>query len=330
MPCPRALRRRFSKSLACGKLPGLSIAHEGSAMRRLAAGLLLFVMASPAWSSEDPAPAAKAADQENVLKPVLTMTVDGLLKLDAAGHLQEFSSNTPMPEPLRAGIDKVVLGWRFKPVLADGVARPVTARMRITLIATREGKNYRVNIDNVIFPGDPKTGAAKDQEVADGISGRKLGAPRYPEELMRRGVSGSVLLALRLNGEGKVVDVVAVQSALKDVIGNPTQLANAIGLLERSAKASAARWTFNVPARLASAPASDLTVNIPVNYWADREAANAGLWRTEVRGARRDIEWLRGQTGLQRPGVSDVKDGETIPVASAVRLETEVIGAAVL
>ncbi len=297
-------------------------------MHRLAAGLLLFLLVSPALSATDLDAATSSAQADGALRPVLTLIVDGQVKLDATGGLLEFSTQTPMNDQLRAGLDKVVMGWRFKPVLADGIARAVTARMRITLIATKDDKNYRVNIDNVIFPGASATGAS-DVAVED-ITGKTLAPPKYPEELLRRGVAGTVLLALRVNSAGKVEEVVAVQSSLNDIVGNPVALANAIRQLERSAKTSAARWTFNVPSRLANAPPSDLTVSVPVAYRVDGTRLVPGQWRTEVRGPRHDIDWLQGQAGVQRPGVSDVQEGEAIPVASAMRLETEVIGTAVL
>lgn len=298
-------------------------------MYRLAIGLLLFSLVSPAFSAKNPAPAAKA---DQAVQSVLTMKVDSLIRLDAAGALLEFRTETPMPDALRANLDKVVMRWRFKPTLADGVARPVTTRMRITLIATQDGKDYRVNVDNVIFPGDAaKAAAPTPAGTRDQVSGLKMVKPDYPLGLMRQGISGTVLLGLRVGADGRVADVVAVQSSLRDVKGRPNVLAEAIAQFEKSALTSARRWTFSVPASLANGPVRELTVNVPINYNADTPVdEKPGMWRTEVRTSRRQMSWLGDDANLQRTGVSDAYAGETLPVASAVQLETNVIGAVIL
>lgn len=296
-------------------------------MRHLAVGLLLFSLVSPAVSANEPAPAAKA---DQAVQSVLTMKVDSLIRLDAAGALLEFRTETPMPDALRANLDKVVMRWRFKPTLADGVARPVTTRMRITLIATQDGKNYRVNVDNVIFPGDAENAAAP-AGTRDQVSRLKLVKPDYPLGLMKQGISGTVLLGLRVGADGRVAEAVAVQSSLRDVKGRPNVLAEAIAQFEKSALTSARRWTFSVPASLANGPVRELTVNVPINYNADTPFdEKPGLWRTEVRTSRRQMSWLGDETDLQRTGVSDAYAGETLPVASAVQLESNVIGAVIL
>jgi hypothetical protein len=311
----------------CDKLPADH--HRGFAMRRPAAALMLLALAAPAWAGQAPAvPAVTIAP----LQDVLTMRVDSRVTLDAKGGLVSFSVETPIPENVRSKLDNVVQHWRFAPVLADGVARQVTTRMRITLAATRDGENYRVKVDNVIFPGDAGAAKAATRDATpDLITGKHLLPPGYPLGLMRQGVSGTVLLGMRVGADGRVEEVVSVQSALKDVRGRPEVLAKAIKLFEQSATTAARRWTFNVPANLAALTPSDRTVVVPVNYIMDREEKDApGQWRTEVRTARRDMAWLDGRAGLQHAGVSDVADGETIAVASTVRLETDVVGAVIL
>ena len=307
-------------------------------MRYFAMGALLMIAATAtATSTSGPtADAAAVVDtqspmQQQGLESVLTMKVESLITLDAQGGLVEFQTSTPMPEKLRESLDKVVMRWRFTPVLADGVARQVTTKMRITLAATQDGKNYRVKIDNVIFPGDPKQKQAEKSALAeDAISARTMVKPDYPMGLLKEGIGGTVLIGLRLSAEGKVEDAVAVQSSLNDVAGRPAVLAQGIKLLEASALKSARRWTFNVPASFANRPASWRTLHVPINYYVDIPKDQPGMWRTEVRTARREMGWLEGQSDLQHAGVSDVAAGEAIPVASVVRLQTEVVGAVIL
>jgi hypothetical protein len=296
-------------------------------MRSLVVALGFLVCAMPAVAGKTPPPPlAPAGSLENVL----TMRVDGLVTLDAKGNLLNFVVETPIPENVRIRLDGVVLRWRFSPTIVDSAKGSLTTRMRITLAATPDGNNYRVRVDNVIFPGEGKVAAPRDQAPSpDTITAKRLTPPGYPIGLMRQGVSGRVLLGLHLDADGRVVEVVPVQTLLKDVRGKPEVLAKAIQLFEESAVVAARRWTFNMP----SDPRAqgDRTVNLPVNYTADRDDKTvAGQWSTEVRTARREMGWLDGRAGLQRAGVSDVADGETISVASAVHLETDVIGAIVL
>ena len=79
-------------------------------------------------------------------------------------------------------------------------------------------------------------------------SKRMLSPPRYPTGLMRAGVSGAVLLHLRLNPDGTVADVVASQSSLFDIKGSSSILDKARGLLEKESIRAARSWTWQVHA----------------------------------------------------------------------------------
>lgn len=273
------------------------------------------------------------------LESVMTMQVDGRIDLDAKGSLVAFKVETQVPDVLRQKLERMVGAWHFTPApSADGIARPISSPMRLTLAATKVDEGYRVKIDNVIFPPEGKpVGATGSAGVPDtGITGRSMFPPRYPRGLDR--VSGVVLLSVLLGAEGKVIEATSVQSKLINVSGSKGRMAQALREFERESLAAARGWQFNVPAALAQAPANSRTVNVPVTFngWDDNNGKVSvsvpapGTWRYEVRTPIREIGWLPTTPGRQRMGVSDLADGEVMPVVGLVKLDTDVIGMEVM
>ena len=260
------------------------------------------------------------------LETVVTMWVDGQLSIDPQGHVSDYRIDTPLVASLSASLGRAVRSWTFKPVLVDGAPAPATARMRVTLMAIESEGNYRVKIDNVIFPGDvtkPVQGSAPPKEIV----GRKLTPPIYPMGLMRAGVTGSVLLAIQVDDEGKAAQVSSVQTLLYNVSGRSTALQLAVGIMEQNAVKAAQQWTFALPADFARRAPAARVVMVPVEYVIDRMPGQGkGPWRTVVRTPRRDISWLQPHAGQQRVGVADVGPGEMVSLASAFSLTDEVIG----
>lgn len=278
--------------------------------------------------------AAEPAATEAVVESVLTTQVDGQIVIDTEGGLVDYKIETAMTDRLRDLLQQRVRSWKFQPVLVGG--KPVRAKtqMRVTLIAQRNGEDYKVDVDNVTFPGTAKDAvvpdALADAESPVHIAKKSMTAPVYPISLAQAGIQGIVLLYLRIGADGRVQDVVAVQSSLLDVRGRESVLANAVKMLEDNTVKQARRWRFDVKVSdAAKAGPEDFTAAVPVEYrMFGGQKAKPGMWRTEVRGPRKEAAWLADAKNAQKIGVSDLAGDEVMPIASAFKLQTPVAGMA--
>jgi TonB family protein len=260
----------------------------------------------------------------------MTMQVDGSIVIDPQGQVSEFTIDTPLLDKMRVALDRTVRTWRFEPVIVDGAPRTARAKMRVILSALAQGDNYQVKIDNVVFPGVSGTDNTAPP-LPPLITAKSLQPPRYPPALVFAGVSGTVLLAVKVGADGQVAQVMAVQSALLDVKGDKSTLSKAVQMFEQSAIGVAKTWRFNVGSKEGPLSARDMTVTVPITYMVEgKKPVAPGTWRTEVRAPPRPIEWLQDEPDVQTIGVADVADGEVLPVGSALTLVTHVVGTIVM
>jgi TonB family protein len=284
------------------------------------AGLLALALATSVAPAIASSPAPVLESPAAGLERVAVMRLDGTITIDATGKPIGYTLAKPLPAALAANIDRIVNSWRFHPVLQDGVPRRAEARMRIGLAARKVGEQIEVRIDNATFPGP------ESQTTPNGITRVRMPPPKYPMPLMRAGVSGKVLLSLRIAPDGSVAEAVASQSMLFDVGGSDKNLRRAIAMLEESAIAGARRWRFTVPPRLGAAAPTEMTVSAPVEYRMAKGEAVPGDWQWVVRVPYRPAAWLpKAPTGSQ-PGVADLADGELAGGAPALRLAMDVAG----
>lgn len=297
-------------------------------MPRVRIALCLLAMASTG-----PIQAKDAAPAVVPLESLITMQVDGNIVIDPLGRVADYRVDTPVLEELRLAIDRAVRQWRFQPVVIDGTPRQVSAKMRVVLAATRIAEKYQVKIDNVVFPDADKSARErwKNENASATISIRSIQPPGYPLALLQAGVSGRVLLGVRIAADGRVAEVVAVQSMLFDVSGRERTLASAIRQFEGAAVSAAKSWRFNVVAKSVALAPKDMTGMVPVEFVMDRSKADLpGQWRTVVRLPRRPIGWLKQTPEIQKIGVSDVVNGELISLSNSPVLATAVIGTELL
>jgi len=280
--------------------------------------LCLLVVAGQgiAWAKD-------AAPSTEPLESVITMQVEGSIVIDPQGRVSGLTIDTALPDKMRAPLDRTIRTWQFEPVIVDGAARTASAKMRVILSALAQGDSYQVKIDNVVFPGE----SGSDGAPPPLITAKTLQPPRYPPTLLYAGVSGTVLLAVRVGEDGQVAQVMAMQSALLDVKGDTSTLSKAVRMFEKSAIDVAKGWRFNVGSREMAPSAREMTVMVPISYMIDgKKPVGPGKWRTEVRVPSRPISWLQDQPDIQAIGVDDVVDGEVLPVAGELTLVTKVIG----
>lgn len=278
-------------------------------------------LASATTGAPAPAPAN--------LETVTLMRVDGSVTIDAQGQVAEYQIATKLSPSLVELVRRATLTWRFEPVLIDGTPHRVSASMRLALVARPVGDRYQVAIDNVLFPYK----AEGERLLANGapaITGRKLTPPTYPREMQIAGVSGTVLLGIRIGSDGRAEAVVARQSMIFDKKGQSNLLNAAIARFEKAAVRAAWRWTFNLPPGARSA--NDRTVGVPVEFqfMNTPDSDVSGRWRTLVRSPKRKLDWVPEEAALSDVGVSDLSAGELYSATGALKLTSKLDGTPVL
>ncbi len=228
-----------------------------------------------------------------LLDTLLTMRVDGSVTIDLQGHVAGYQIDTPVPDTLRGTLDHAVAGWRFQPVVLDG---------RLASGANSQSMELTV---------------------------RSMYPPRYPAELMRAGASARILVAIRANPDGQIVDVAAIQSSLLDTNDSPRLMASAIRQFQDATIKAARQWRVGVSGTIDQANRDNLTTTVPVAFTGWKLAVDIPeKWLLESRTPLQDIPWEPKAEGNQRVGVSDVTPGEMIPTASDYKLLSDVIGKA--
>lgn len=278
---------------------------------------------------------AKQADSlAPELESVVIMRVDGHLLLDPNGGVVSYLVSTKVTDELRSMLELAIGKWTFEPVLIDGVPREIRTEMRVMLAARPVEGGYRIDVDNVLFPGTEGVLADQAKAVEGSMSGRKLSPPYYPQELAAANVRGTVLLAIMISADGKAEQVAVTQSMLVDVRGHPRLMKQALRAFEVASVFAAKGWDFNITPERARMPGADRTVIVPVVFGgSDRKPGEVevdGKWHTFIRGPKRPISWQQQDPSAQHIGVSDVAQGEIIPLTSAVALKSNVVGAPLL
>jgi hypothetical protein len=215
-----------------------------------------------------------------------SVQVTGSIAMDAVGNVVAHSIDHP--EKLDAGalqlVEQTVPNWKFKPVVDNGVGRPVKARMTVFLVAKKlDPKHFSVRIRSVHF--DDLAAVASDSVIPEKMAISK----DLVEVLMVHQVEGTVYLAVRVGRDGHVAEAVAEQVNLR-MIGTPAQMNKVRDVLAKPALKAASRWTFKPPTTGASAQDDSWTVVVPIQFLLDRKPVY-GAWESYVPGPLNTVPW---------------------------------------
>lgn len=257
---------------------------------------------------------ARSTEPESIapLQALLLARVQGEIDIDATGRVTRATLTTPVPDDLRAGVEREMRAWTFAPTIRDGQPVPVHSRVRITLAAPPVSLVTRVWIDDAAF--DAGDGSAIALQAAT-LTAHEQVRPPYPAGARNAGVPGNVLVAVRVGLDGKVVDAAVVQSGLLEITARKRVLEQAFAHFENVALRAARDMRFQVTVREGATPsANDLTVNVPFLFaMGPVSTPPEGQFRMYVRTPRRAVPWL-GPDSATRP--SSVAGGDR-PVAAA-------------
>lgn len=171
--------------------------------------------------------------------------------LGADGSVQSTEVRDEAPASVAAFLDQRVRQWRFQPGEVDGTPAQTHTAVSVRLRATPRADNPD-QMDVAVLGA--ATGAASESSAP----------PRYPRNAARRGGEGTVVVAVDIDGDGKVIDA------------RPFEHAPRVDRsLQRAVLDSMDEWTFR-PERVAGqgVPA---TVVVPVCFTMHRMPASGEM-----------------------------------------------------
>lgn len=247
---------------------------------------------------------------------ILELNAFGEIQISADGHVSEYRLESQLPAAVAALVDRSVRAWVFEPILIDGKAVVAKTALHVGLKAEPvAGKDdYLLRVTSVSF-GAPKR-----------LAGVK--PPRYPKELVRAHTGGKVVLALRVDESGDVVEALPYQSGLDRDAFAQADAARYRRLLEEAAVDAARRWHFN-PGEEINGKAIGTEVFMPIEFSVCAMPCarpSNGRWRQYFLGQTHPVPWLRGDgSGFDRQ-VAALGDGEPLTIDSHFRLRENVVG----
>lgn len=240
----------------------------------------------------------------------LQMDVSGEIGIDGQGKVFDYDIKTIVTPEVRLLIDNAVRSWQFEPVIREGKPGYAKANMKLTLLAKKVDAGYQLQVERVRFYGNR--------------AALSMMPPRYPMESARAGIMGNVLLALRIDAAGKVLDAIAVQTSLPYRNVKSQQIERFGKPFEKASIEAAKKWTFQ-PANLEWGDDSETTLVIPVDFTlGDAPSQARDGWHVEPNSVMRPIPWLA--TDQQKFDATGLKQGESLALDSPIKLKTDVIG----
>lgn len=248
---------------------------------------------------------------------VLEMNADGEIQIAPDGHVSALQLHSQLAPSVADVIDRHVRGWRFEPVLVNGVAVTAKTVMHLSLHAEPvPGKDeYTLRVSDVRF-GD--LGHAVHMKP-----------PKYPPSAVRAHVGGKVMLAIRVDETGKVVEAQAYQTSL-DVRANSEQEAEYYRhVLEQASLVAAREWRYE-PTAMINGKAIGSTALVPVSYTlCDMPCKGENkddAWRPLLPGPVHPAPWMNKQEVADNQALSTLKDGQALSLDSPFHLRDSVIG----
>ncbi len=235
-----------------------------------------------------------------VLTGTLVVAGDGAVTAHAIDRAVEVP-----PEVLRH-VGRYIPHWRIKG--ADGTSGEMRFSVRVVALPQGGGR-YALSLAGASIR------LARDRDREPTAEGR-LKRPEYPRSHVAKGISGEVVMIVKLGRDGRVEDLVAEQVNL-DVVGPADEVAQVRADFAAHTAAAARRWKFRMPIAGPLADEPYLSVRVPVTY-DTRPRPGYGQWMYYVPGPRRPMPWT--QTDGVALGADEFDSMEL--VGAGPRLET--------
>ncbi len=222
-----------------------------------------------------------------------SMTLSGVINIGREGQVEGFQLDHPekVAADVARMVEGTVNGWRFEPVLVDGLAVRARTDVRLRLLADNlTGSTMQIRVADANFgPVDEE-----NKPSSDDVRALKLRAPAYPERAAAIRGQGEVTLLVKVGRDGKVADVVAERTNLT-VVAPERQMQMLRDVFAKASVSTARSWTFSIPTTGKDKDAEFWTVRVPVNYAFDSKKERYGRWSAYIPGPRQQAPWKTGE-----------------------------------
>lgn len=181
---------------------------------------------------------------------------------------------------------RTVQSWRFEKTEGGAPGKNISTRFHLFISGEPIGKD-----EIALKAGEPFYYAPEFTGITAAMSGKGqnlLKPPVYPAQVVRMGVSGTVLLAVKVGADGRVLDVTDLQVNLRNK-GTPKVLERARNLLaQTSIKTARQDWTFIAQSLPAGKDFG--TVIVPVDF-SLAQNWEPWHWNIHLPGPKAMIPW---------------------------------------
>ena len=240
-------------------------------------------------------------------RPDYEIEVYGDIQIGPDGLVREYTLKTRLMSMLADTVDRSVRAWKFVPIEVEG--KPVIAktRMRLVLMAKPiQDDQYALQVQQVFF-GQPEYQ-------------QRMAPPYYPPQAARANVGAKVTLVLRLDPEGRVVDIWPEQTSLT-ASGDGKRADEWRATFEQASIDAAKKWKFTIGEEVNGVPVESI-VRVPLLY---SKNSNKG-WQSFIPGPVHPIPPAISDGMAMQAARDSLGDGETQSLNSRFRLRDEVVG----
>ncbi len=222
--------------------------------------------------------------------------VTGTIDISPAGDVvaHALDQQDKLPKGIVDMAARILPQWKFEPVALQGM-KVSRSKMNLLFIGKKlDNGDFSIDLRSATF-----SGGNPDELVSLEAKQRRL--PKYPDQLLGAGISGTVFVMVKIGRDGKVIAAEASHVNLR-VIGSESEMDLWRSALARNSIAAIKRWTFIAPKTGPEAEKAYWAGTLPVDYLIGGQKSPAyGTWQTYVAGPKALIPW---QDDTFKPGVN--------------------------
>ena len=247
--------------------------------------------------------------------PNLEMNADGEVQITPDGDVSDYRLQSQLAPAVASLVDQQVRKWHFVPVLVDGKAVVAKSAMhlRLTAVPLSDG-NYRLEVEDVRF-GEPKAQP-------------NLTPPKYPEQAIHARVGAKVLLYVKLDDTGKVIDAQVRQTSLDARASSEMEAERYRKMFEAASVRAALTWRYDLTEMINGKKVGTVAM-IPFVYslrGAGTQTVRDGQWKAYLPGPMHDVSWASASKSLSENALAELGNGEARSLDSRLQLRDDVIG----
>jgi hypothetical protein len=144
-------------------------------------------------------------------------------------------------------------------------------------------------------------------------------------EAAKARLGAKVLLSVRLDNEGKVVDVQSYQTSLDARASSENVAESWRKAFERASIAAARHWRYDVSETIGGKPVGTDAL-VPVIFSISEPGKHEGEWKAFVPGPVHPAPWMDAGHLAADHDASGLADGQALSMSSRFRLKDDVMG----